>query len=100
MVFTADFRRAFFLSLSAVIILIFFALGLSFVCGSLAESGFSSGEFFTVEHRGDELFAEVFGKSFSADVSSFGKAVKAFKIGAVFLPVPVQLVIRLVPFLF
>lgn len=89
------FLRAFILTLFASVILICFALCISFVNREVAESGFSSGEVFAFEHEGDILSGEVFGKSFSADISAVYPAVSFFKLSAVFLPLPVQLLLRL-----
>ncbi len=91
----SDFKRALGVTLAAAALVFIFVLSFEVISAEIGESGFSSGALFVFEHGENTISGEIFGKSFSADISFLGFAVSALKKLAFFLPPPVKFILRL-----
>lgn len=88
------YLRIFAVWLIFVFAVLVMMLGFEFVNKVTAESGFSSGEVFAFEQEGDMVSGEIFGKSFSADISPVSKAAPWLDNFALLLPPNGQLLIK------
>ncbi|MGN0629356.1 MAG: hypothetical protein ACI4IW_06985 [Oscillospiraceae bacterium] len=90
-----DFKRAFGATLSIVLLLIIGMSALSLISTVSEASGFSSGEFLSVELEQGVLKTEFLGERFKTDFRPLLYAADFLKPAAVLLPPALQLALRL-----
>ena len=88
-----DFKRAFGITLSVIILSLFLVFAFELTNRIIAESGFSSGEIFDFEFEENIFSGEIFGHEFSADFSPFLKILPKFRFILFFLPPFIRLLI-------
>ena len=81
-----DFKRAFGITLSVIILLFALVFAFELTNRIIAESGFSSGEVFDFEFEENVFSGEVFGRKFSADFSPFFGFLPKMRFLLFFLP--------------
>ncbi len=94
----AGLFRVFWIWMIFIVLAVGLMLGFEFVNSAVEESGFSSGKVFSIEERGGMIFGEIFGKSFSADISTAEKFFSKAEDLLLFLPPAMQLFLKL-PFI-
>ncbi len=90
-----DFKRAFGATFSLVVMIIVGILALSLISTVSEASGFSSGEFLSLEFEAGVLHVEFLGERYYSDFRPLLYAAKILEPAAVLLPPPVQLALRL-----
>lgn len=89
------FKRAFFVALWSIILVLILVLGFEAVNISAEKSGFSSGNVFVFSAEEGSFSGEIFGESFFADTAFLEKAKPVLKIAAIFLPPPIKFILRI-----
>ena len=89
------FKRAFFVALWAVILVLILVLGFEAVNIAAEKSGFSSGNVFVFEAEDGYFSGEIFGESFFAYMDFFDRAEPVLKTAAIFLPPPIKFAVRI-----
>ena len=92
-----DFKRAFFITLSSVFLVLLLVFAFELINRSTEKSGFSSGEVFVFSFDEGVFSGEFFGRKFSFDFSAFGKILSLFGYFFVLLPPFLQLLLRFLP---
>lgn len=82
----SDFKRAFGMTLSVIILLFVLVFAFELTNRIIAESGFSSGEVFDFEFEENVFSGEVFGRKFSADLSPVFGFLPKLRFLRFFLP--------------
>lgn len=92
----SDFKRAFGIALSVIILLFVLVFAFELTNRTVAESGFSSGEVFDFEFSGNVFSGEIFGRKFSADFSPVSGFLPKLRFLRFFLPPFVRLFLAVI----
>ena len=81
-----DFKRAFIISLSGILLLLLLVFSFEFINLTVAKSGFSSGEVLFLEFEKNIFSGEILGKKFSADFSPVFEFLPKLRVLRFFMP--------------
>lgn len=81
-----DFKRAFFITLSSVFLVLLLVFAFELINRSTEKSGFSSGEVFDFSVAENVFSGEIFGRKFSADLSPAVEFFPKLRFLGFFLP--------------